>query len=207
MSHKLALIGGGGHALSLIDILPSSLQVAGYVDFSPSGILPLKYLGDDPLFLSTASPEEYDVMVTFVSGCDCSLQRRAEIINRYKGFSSPIIIADSAIVSDKASVSDGCMVFNRAVVNSHATIAPHTVINTGAIIEHGCKIDKNVFIGPGAILCGGVNVGENTYIGAGAVIIPGVRICPDCIIGAGTVLIKDVTDPGTYVGNPARRIK
>ncbi|WP_301743737.1 hypothetical protein [uncultured Duncaniella sp.] len=42
MAKKLALIGGGGHALSLLDILQPPLMVAGYVDFgiSPKCLYP-----------------------------------------------------------------------------------------------------------------------------------------------------------------------
>jgi len=34
-----------------------------------------------------------------------------------------------------------------------------------------------------------------------------LSICDNTIVGAGSVVIRDINDPGTYVGNPARRIK
>jgi acetyltransferase-like isoleucine patch superfamily enzyme len=33
-----------------------------------------------------------------------------------------------------------------------------------------------------------------------------VRIADDVVIGAGSVVTKDITTPGTYAGNPARRL-
>ncbi|GIS45095.1 MAG: hypothetical protein Ct9H90mP16_21650 [Candidatus Poseidoniales archaeon] len=33
-----------------------------------------------------------------------------------------------------------------------------------------------------------------------------VNICDDVVIGAGSVVTKDITEPGTYAGNPARRM-
>jgi len=34
-----------------------------------------------------------------------------------------------------------------------------------------------------------------------------LSICDNVIIGAGSVVIRDIEDAGTYVGNPAKRIK
>ena len=49
-------------------------------------------------------------------------------------------------------------------------------------------------------------VSENTWIGAGATVSNNVNICADCMIGAGAVVIKNIEEPGTYVGVPARKI-
>ena len=38
-------------------------------------------------------------------------------------------------------------------------------------------------------------------------VIHGVRIVEGCLIGAGAVVTDDLTEPGTYVGAPARRIR
>ena len=49
-------------------------------------------------------------------------------------------------------------------------------------------------------------IGNNVLIGSNATILP-VSICDDVIIGAGSVVTKDITKPGVYVGNPAKKIK
>ena len=56
-------------------------------------------------------------------------------------------------------------------------------------------------------MSGGVSIGDHTFVGAGAVVIHGVRIVAGCLIGAGAVVTDDLTEPGTYVGAPARRIR
>jgi acetyltransferase-like isoleucine patch superfamily enzyme len=50
------------------------------------------------------------------------------------------------------------------------------------------------------------HIGNRVYIGSNATLLP-VRICDDVVIGAGAVVTKHITEPGTYAGNPARRIK
>jgi acetyltransferase-like isoleucine patch superfamily enzyme len=49
-----------------------------------------------------------------------------------------------------------------------------------------------------------VKVEDSVWIGAGATVINNVNICGGCTIGAGAVVIKDIDEPGTYVGVPAK---
>ena len=50
------------------------------------------------------------------------------------------------------------------------------------------------------------SIGNRVSIGTNATILP-VTICDDVVVGAGSVVTKDITEPGTYAGNPARRLK
>ena len=50
------------------------------------------------------------------------------------------------------------------------------------------------------------SIGNRVSIGTNATILP-VSICDDVVIGAGSVVTKDITEPRTYAGNPARRLK
>ena len=58
---KLIIIGGGGHALSVLEAMDTSIEIAGYVDNIESKKLILPYLGNDEFVLSNFSPEEYRV--------------------------------------------------------------------------------------------------------------------------------------------------
>jgi UDP-perosamine 4-acetyltransferase len=55
-------------------------------------------------------------------------------------------------------------------------------------------------------VCGAVTIGAYSLIGAGATVIEGKKIAECCIVGAGATVIHDLTEPGTYVGSPARRV-
>jgi acetyltransferase-like isoleucine patch superfamily enzyme len=48
-------------------------------------------------------------------------------------------------------------------------------------------------------------IGNRVSIGSNATIMP-VRIADDVVIGAGSVVTRDITTPGKYAGNPARRL-
>lgn len=203
---KTILIGGGGHALSLLETLSDYSQIAGYADMQPSKDMPIPYLGTDADVLANFNPEEYDVQVTLVYTSEVNLQLRKRIQERYKSYHSHTFVASTALVTRNSILGEGCVVMEKAVVN-RSTIGKNTVINTGAIIEHNCIIGNNCFIGPGAVLCGGVKVGDNTFIGAGSVVRDDVTIASDCTVGMGSLVTKDITEAGVYHGQPAKSRK
>lgn len=49
-------------------------------------------------------------------------------------------------------------------------------------------------------------LGTNVFIGAGCVLVGPLSICDNVIIGAMSLVTKSIDVPGTYVGNPLRRI-
>ena len=49
-------------------------------------------------------------------------------------------------------------------------------------------------------------LGNKVYVGSNSTILP-ISICDDVVIGAGSVVTKDIIQPGTYAGNPARKLK
>ena len=49
-------------------------------------------------------------------------------------------------------------------------------------------------------------IGNHVSIGTNATILP-VSICDHVVVGAGSVVTKDITEPGIYAGNPAKKIR
>jgi len=88
-----------------------------------------------------------------------------------------------------------------------ARIGRGAILNSNCTVEHDTQIGDWVHVAPGVTISGGVTVGPLSMIGVGAVIIEGKRIANGCIIGAGAVVVHDLTEPGVYVGCPARRIR
>lgn len=203
---KVILIGGGGHAMSVLELVGDMRIFAGYADMIPNEQLPIPFLGTDNEVLAQCSNLEYTVHHVLVYTKEVNMKFRAYLIDKYKNYNQYTIIADSAIVTRNASIGQGSAIMQRSVVNC-AIIGESCIVNTGAIVEHSCNIGNNVFIGPGAIILGDVSIGNNCFIGAGVIIRDGVKICHNVVIGMGAHVLSDITVSGTYVGNPIRRIK
>ncbi|MDE7024699.1 MAG: transferase [Paramuribaculum sp.] len=201
MNTTLALIGGGGHAVSLMEMMPCGYSVAGYVDFEPCDGLELPWLGTDCEFM--ARYPSMPVHIAVVMGRDGNMKVRRGIIDRYACREMPVIVSSSALVTSHVIIGRGSAVMHRVVING-ANIGECNVINTGAIIEHGVSTGSNVFIGPGAVICGGVTIGSDVMIGAGAVIRSNVAIPSGTVIGMGSVVTKSIDKSGVYAGNPCK---
>ncbi len=206
MTKKRVLVGGGGHARSLLAVLDDDVQVAGYADIHPCAGFDLPYLGTDRECVALLDPAEYEVAVTLVGGRDCSLAVRRGIIQAYKDFDMPLVIAPTAIVAG-CKIGPGAQLMHRAMVNTGTEIGVCSIVNTGAVVEHDCKIVSNVFIGPGAVICGGVEIGDDCYIGANATIRPGVKITAGAVVGLGAAVVEDITEPRVYAGVPANLLR
>lgn len=208
--HKIVVIGGGGHAKVLMDILQKSgWDVLGYTDRQDKGpLLAVPYLGDDrvlPEVLRKYPACRAAIGVGKVELCESRLilHKGLEAI----GFECPAVVSRDAVVNSEVKLGAATVVFDGVVINSCAKTGRACILNTHSTIEHDCRLGDNVHIAPGATLSGGVSIGHNCMIGTGANIIQALHICDNCIIGAGTTVVRNISTPGVYVGNPAQRIK
>lgn len=104
-------------------------------------------------------------------------------------------------------IGRGTIICPGTILTTGITIGRHVIINLNCTIGHDCVIGDFVTISPGANVSGNVTIGEGCYIGSNAVIREKISICSGVTIGAGGVVVKDITEPGVYVGSPAKRIK
>ncbi|NMB64651.1 MAG: hypothetical protein GYA16_07255 [Spirochaetes bacterium] len=86
-------------------------------------------------------------------------------------------------------------------------IGDNNIINNGAIIDHEVSIGNHCHLAPNSTISGRTLIGDYVFLGVGATIIDKLKVCSNVTIGAGAVVTKDITEPGTYVGVPAVRIK
>ena len=123
-----------------------------------------------------------------------------------KGLNVVSLIHPSAVIGAKVEIGIGNVVMAGVVINSSSTVGKGCIINTSSSLDHDNVIGDYVHISSGASLDGTVKVGKGTWVGIGSVISNNLNICSDCKIGAGSVVVKDITEPGTYVGVPVRRV-
>ncbi|MEZ9476208.1 acetyltransferase [Vibrio splendidus] len=192
----IVMIGGGGHASVLADILLSQgREIVAYI--SPESALNSElFLGAKHLY------DDYDILqfsqskVLLVNGIGHMPKQalRKKLYQQYTslGFKFSSVISENAIVSDYTKVADGVQILHGAIVQAGCKIGSNSIINTGVVVEHDCKVGGNVHIAPRATICGASEIGHNTFIGASAVIIQGLKIGDKCIIGAGVTVLKGI---------------
>tara|TARA_Y100000816_G_scaffold245427_1_gene193422 strand:+ start:56 stop:946 length:891 start_codon:yes stop_codon:yes gene_type:complete len=86
-------------------------------------------------------------------------------------------------------------------------VGDNVMIGDYAHIGHNSKINENSIITAGSIICGKVIIGKNVWVGAGSKILENVKISSNIKVGIGAVVLTDLKKVGTYIGNPAKKIK
>lgn len=111
-----------------------------------------------------------------------------------------------ASVSTDAVLAPACFVAARAVLGPSARLGLGCIVNHGAVVDHEVQVGDFCHVAPLAALGGAVRLGARVLVGAGAVVLPGLSLCDDVVLGAGAVATASITEPGVYVGVPARRV-
>ena len=120
-------------------------------------------------------------------------------------------IGDGTFVGPFVEIQKGAKVGRRCKVQSHAFICELVTVGDDCFVGHGVMFINDTFANGGPAggkkeLWKATTVGNRVSIGSNATILP-VRIADGTVIGAGAVVTKDITSPGVYAGNPARRLK
>jgi len=207
MSKPVLIIGSGGHAMVVIDILRQ-------LDFEIAAIISKDSTNISKMFNNIKVLDDKEVLIEFPPndvylangiGSMPDNKVRSKLFNYYKELNYKFlsIISPHSIVSQYAYLSEGVHILPGAIVNSGALIGENSIINSGAIIEHECNIGKNNHIAPGASLSGSVITGEFVHVGTGANVIQGVEIGNNSTVGAGATLTKDLdSNNKIYVAKP-----
>jgi sugar O-acyltransferase (sialic acid O-acetyltransferase NeuD family) len=215
MKEKLLLAGGGGHCKSCIDVIleEGRFEIAGIVESSgfPDAERGREVMGYPVIGTDDDLPELVKLYPDFLItiGQIAGAEARIKLFERITelGGHFPVIVSPYAHVSRSAVVGLGTIVMHHAVVNAEARIGKNCIINTGALVEHESVTGDHCHISTYAILNGRCTVGSRTFIGSRAVLANDVAIPHDTLVSAGSVVLKTLTEPGTYIGNPLRRIR
>lgn len=196
MNKKVVIIGAGGHAKVVADIILKSNDIlVGYLDDN---------IKNENILGKVSDCIQYNDC-EFIIGIGNNYTRK-NIASTYN-LNWYTAIHPNATIALDVTIEEGTVIMSNAVINSSTHIGKHCIINTGSIVEHDNDIHDYVHISPNATLCGTVSIGECTHIGASATVINNKTITKDCMIGAAGLVIKDIDKEGTYVGVPVRKIK
>ena len=200
MDKNVVIIGAGGHAKVIADIIvKSGDNVVGFLDdnINIDTIIVDSYKVIGTLEYISALNNDYEFVIAIGDN-----KKRKEIAKETIKFYTAI--HPSAQIGLDVEIGEGTVVMANAVINSSAKIGKHCIINTGAIIEHDNILEDYVHVSPNAALGGTVTVGECTHIGIGATVKNNINICKNCTIGAGAVIVENLDEQGIYIGIPAK---
>lgn len=204
MSKSVVIIGSSGHGKVIADIIVNSGNaVVGFLDDSDD--VQGKAIIGFPVLGKISDYTNYkDCEFVIAVG---NPYIREKIANELPVKWHTAIHPKAIISSLDVEIGEGTVIMANAVINPSVKIGKHCIVNTGAIVEHDNILEDFVHLSPNVTLAGIVKVGKSTHIGAGSCTKQVIDIASNCIIGAGSVIVRDITESGTYVGVPVRKIK
>jgi sugar O-acyltransferase (sialic acid O-acetyltransferase NeuD family) len=131
-------------------------------------------------------------------------------IEKYSSIHFPNLFDARAIYdkrSDAIRYGKGLVVCAGNVLTTNIEFGDFVHVNLNCTIGHDVVIGDFCTLSPSVSISGNVHLGNEVFIGTGAIVLEHLHICDQAVIGAGAVVAKDITEPGTYVGVPAKRIK
>ncbi|MEM4313070.1 MAG: acetyltransferase [Thermoplasmata archaeon] len=152
---------------------------------------------DSNCFIAVGSPEIKATIVKKIK----SLSPKSKFPN----IIHPTVSFDKR--KDKVILGEGNILCSKTVLTTDIKIGNFVHLNLDCTVGHDSVIGDYTTVSPGVHISGNVKISENVFIGTGAVILERINICSKVKIGAGATVISDITEPGTYVGTPARKVK
>lgn len=199
MLKPVVLLGAGGHAKVLLDLLSDNDREVLAVSAPELARNDQKLWRNIPIIDDDAVIQKYNSeSIELVNGIGMIPGKnvRQQLYLSFKQHSMifATLVHSTAILSATAKLSEGAQVFAGAIIQPDCTIGNNTIVNTRATVEHDCTIGSHCHIATAATLCGGVKLADQIHVGAGATIIQGLTLGQSSVVAAGSVLVKNLAE-------------
>ena len=191
---KLALFGYGSHAR----------EVACQIDQKVTFFVDDQYANDVAKPISKFNPQKYAMMVAVADSKDrFDIVKRLPKETQYFTFIHPSV----QIMDDNIEMGEGSFIGANSILTTNIKLGKHALLNRGNHIGHDCIIGDYFSMMPNAVVGGNVTIGDNAYLGSCSNIKEKINITSNVLIGMNAAVVKDITESGTYVGVPTKKIK
>ncbi len=197
------LIGTGGHATSILDLITSNGNKVQYFVGFNSDVKNFK--GIPVIDVSIIDNLSKDLNFVFGVG---NFDIRNKVLEEIKGSNPslhfPPLIHSTAFVSSSADIGLGTVVFANAYVGPNTKIGNFCVLNTATSIDHDCSIGDQNFLAPGTIIAGRVTTGEKCFFGMGSLVSNNVSIGQSSVVAANSFVNEKILSNSFVTGTPAK---
>ena len=210
----LIIIGAGDFGREIADVVERinctrtepEWSLLGYVDDNDT--IQNTIIDGYPVLGTIEYLNKYPIDVFAICSLGVSQTRRkvvGKINNPHVKFAT--LIDPNARLYRGAEVGEGSIICGGCILAINTKVGDHVIVNLNCSLGHDDIVKEYCVINPGVNVSGKVVVGPCSDLGTGAKVIQGIKVGPDVTVGAGGVIVRDITEPGTYVGVPVKKIK
>ena len=124
-----------------------------------------------------------------------------------EGFQFPTLIHPTVTIGPAVSIGKGCIICRNVIFTTNIKVRDFCILNLNCTFGHDTELCEYISMMSHTAIAGDVKIGKSCYFGLHCTVINMINIGDHCTFGAGCVVVEDITEPGTYVGVPARKIK
>lgn len=204
---NLIILGAGGHATEVLDILERKEVVTSKVHLFNNTVNKSYLLFDKyKVIIQDENLKKFKIFYLGLGG----RENRAKLSSlalkyglKWKGIRSE----DLVIGNNSINIDSTVDIMSKVEISSKVTIGKGSLINRCCSIHHDVTIGDFCELAPNVTLLGNVQIGNNVFIGTGATILPNLNIGDNSIIGAGSLVTKDVSANRKVLGVPAKNVE
>ena len=111
------------------------------------------------------------------------------------------------IMGENVEIGKGSIICAGTIITTNVKIGNHSHLNLQTTVGHDCEIGDYFTTAPGVKISGNCKIHDLVYIGTNSSIKEKITIHSLTTVGLNAGVVKDITEPGTYVGVPAKKIK
>ena len=177
------------------------------------GIPLMKCFVDDNFFkendnnirpLSEFNPQKYEVIIAIGNPTDrYNMFKKLPPETKYFTYIHP----SAQIMDSKVNIGIGSIICANTIITTNVNIGEHSHLNLLTTIGHDTQIGNFFTTAPGAKISGNCNIGNRVYFGTNSSVREKINIVDDVTIGLNAGVVKDITESGTYVGVPVKKLK
>lgn len=156
----------------------------------------------DAELLARARPAD----VVIAIGTPALRRRVAEVLQRNAALHFPNLVHPSVELDASIQLGRGNAIPKGVTFTCDTVVGDFNVFGCNATIGHDDRIGSFNVINPGCNVSGWVTLGDACLLGTGCQVLERLSIVSDTTLGAGAVLTRSASEPGIYVGIPARRV-
>lgn len=205
---KLAIIGSGdlGEQIAYHAHNDNHYTVVGFFDdFADMGIARhgLPVLGKVSDVVSSFKKGIFDELLIAI-GYKHFEQRRSIFDSLKSDVPFGKLVHSSSYIDPSVKIGNGVVVYPGCVVDMKAQLEDNVLLNAGVVVAHDTIIGSHSFLSPGVKVAGFVRVGNCVSLGIGTSVVDNLHLVDFVRTGAGAVVTENLTEPGLYLGIPAR---
>jgi sugar O-acyltransferase (sialic acid O-acetyltransferase NeuD family) len=159
---------------------------------------------DNTLPLSKFNKDEYEVIIAIGDSLTREkIVKKLPSDTKYFTYIHPSV----QIYSSDVKIGEGSIICGGSILTTNIVIGKHSHLNLLTTVGHDNIIRDYFTTAPGSKISGNCNIGKHVYFGTNSSVREKITICDDVIVGMNAGVVKNITEPGVYVGTPAKKIK